>query len=253
MKKIILILSAVLSFHTFSITQSIPATGELWQSVVFFKIPLRPSSNPEDGETGYCNGTLLSASKLITAAHCFLNASISKQNPLIIEIGSYRFVDRNGQRVNVGYTVTSQFRVTGVVQAVRGPVDSSITEDPDNDLAIMTFDAPLSLPSPFYFLPVWKGALPLQSMIQGFYVVSVNPLTTLNHSNTRQIGTLNDISILTQRLESRGGSQVEPGDSGAPLTMMYQNQVYLIGVTKGHGESWMSSWDVFTLLAGRLL
>lgn len=251
MKTHALFLCLFFSLRVFAITSSVPATGDLWQSVVFIKVPLAASQNSEEGDVGYCNGTLISPDRLVTAAHCFLNAKISKENPLVIELGQYRFIEKNGQKINVGYVVTASFNVTGTFSSPAGRIDSGITNDPNNDFAIFQIETPLPLPGHFYFLPVWKGELPQKNLIQDFYVVSVNYMATVSSSNARQLGTLGDVSVFPYRLEARSGSNVEPGDSGAPLTMMFQNQVYLIGVTKGHAETWFANWDVFTLFSNR--
>lgn len=235
---------------TFALAPATPAVEKGWESVTFIKVP-----GPDaDGSIvdGLCNATLVNAHTLISAAHCFLQSTVLNGGTLKVEVGHYKFIDQNGQPVNLGYRATQKFEVTARVAFLPGVNPNGTTVKPDLDIAVIQLQQDLALPTDFIYAEMWNTTLPRLDANSLVTIVSVNPLETITHNNTKLVATLNSIQQKGYQIESKSTSRVAQGDSGAPVFAFINGKTYLIGVVKGAASTGFSNWDVLVTLQGRL-
>lgn len=242
----------LLSVNSHALSNSVAAEDKGWQSNVHLSIPSFDDTN--DKVTGYCNGTLIDASTLISAAHCFVRSEVLTGKKFMVEVGEYRYIDKNGVKVKIGYKHMIHHETSAKLRFLAGVNPNGTgTVPPELDIVVVKLDAPLSLPADFVFAPLWNTTLPqLNAATSKLTIVSINVMETITHMDTKQMAVLNKISQGRINIESTSTSRVAPGDSGAPVFAIINGKTYLIGVVKGTVQTFGSVRDIFVTLQGRL-
>jgi hypothetical protein len=253
MSKILFVIGFCFLSSGYALLPATPALDSNLQSVVLLKIP-----GPDvDGDIvdGLCNGTLLSADTLVTAAHCVAGSILGQGAAMKLEIGAYLIRQRpDGSTYRTGYVNTLLHQSAVAVQFVNGVSFGSAPNriPPENDFAVVKLKNALNLPPDFVFAKVWNRSIQGLSLLNPT-VVSVNPLEYISSLDTKQIAELNRITFAKYSAQSQSVSRVAQGDSGAPLFAKINGFNYLVGVTKGRAETGFSNWDVFAIWAERLV
>lgn len=206
----------------------------------------------------FCVGTLLSSKTLITAAHCVKDLYFHPDMPMQIDLGHYRYVNRpDGVRVRVGYATSKSIQTRVTIRflpelmrklAARGK-RTKLT--PNDDVAVVHLQQALPLAEDFIYASVLPTNLHTAFIKAPLnYAIKVTTINFIEESSTdfKRSASLNNLKTTGQHLVSRSISRVAPGDSGAPLFIMKNNQAYLAAVVKGRGETVFSNWDVYTLV-----
>ncbi len=242
----------LLSINSHALSNSIAAEDKGWQSNVFLTIPSFDDSN--DKVNGYCNGTLIDATTLISAAHCFVRSEVLTGKKMMIEVGEYRYIDKNGVKVKIGYKHMIHHETSVKIRFLPG-VNPNATGSvpPELDIVVVKLDAPVNVPTDFAFAPLWNSSLPQLSVANSkLTIVSINVEETISHMDTKQMAMLNKFTQGRFNIESTSTSRVAPGDSGAPVFAVINGKTYLIGVVKGIVQTFGSVRDIFVTLQGRL-
>lgn len=252
MKKLfIAIIISACSLNTFALSNSIAAEDKGWESVILLAIP----SFDTDGSqvTGYCNGTLIDAYTFISAAHCFQRSEIPAGKKMRVEIGEYRYIIKDGVKIKVGYRSIIRHESSVKVRTLPGVnLNSTGTIPPELDIVVVKLDAPVAVPPEFIYAPLWNQALPALNTSNKVSIVSINPMETISHNDTKQMAVLNRFTQARINIESTSTSRVAQGDSGAPVFATINAKTYLIGVVKGTVSTFGSTRDIFVTLQGRL-
>lgn len=233
---------------TLALTASSAAEDLSFKAVVLLSIPAYDA----DGDvTGYCNGTLISARQIITAAHCVVNSHLFTGQNLKIELGEYRYKDTPQGRIRLGYFTNLKHSTSVKIKLQSGVSQTSPSNQipPENDFAIIDLDATLVLPADFKFPEVWNKPL---TNVSTTFVVTINPIAYISSNDTKQFASLNQIQFSNLSARSTSTSRVEAGDSGAPLFAVIQGKTYLAGVVKGLAQTAFSNWDAFSVFSNRL-
>jgi hypothetical protein len=235
--------------HAFALNPAAPAVEKIWESVAL--ISAEGPDDSGDMVKGYCNATVIDKRTLITAAHCFVQSSALNGAAIGIEIGRYKFIEKDGQQINLGYRTTQKFSVPGKINFLPGVNPKQKNVRPELDIVTVKLNSDLDLPADFIFAKVWTKSMP--NLVAGsLTVVSVNPIETITHMNTKLFADLNSFRQNGFQIESRSTSRVAPGDSGAGVFAAIAGETYLIGVVKGYASTAFSNWDVIVTHEGRL-
>ncbi|MEQ1723353.1 MAG: trypsin-like serine protease, partial [Pseudobdellovibrio sp.] len=203
--------------------------------------------------TGYCNGTLIDAYTLISAAHCFQRSEIGAGKKMRIEIGEYRYIVKDGVKIKIGYRAMIKHDSSVKVRVLPGVnLNGTATIPPELDIAVVKLDQPVAVPAEFVYAPIWNTALPGLNAASKLSIVSINIMETISHNDTKQMAVLNKFTQGRINIESTSTSRVAQGDSGAPLFAMINGKTYLIGVVKGTVSTFGSTRDIFVTLQGRI-
>lgn len=239
---------ALWSSNVLALSSGQPATNPALDGVVQLLIPGRDLKTGEVADA-FCNATFISQRQLLTAAHCFSGHSLGAGELLKIQFGRYEYRDINGVRKLFGYKTyqSGQYRVKVYArnlqlqkQTVFNPADDFIL------IEILDGEIP-AVP----LIPIWNGSIDSKMEL---YVASINPISTISHMNTFLYVNVKNISQNSQYFtDSQNEAKVEPGDSGAPLLLFYNNQFYLIGVTKGEVRNFMNVRNIYTSVVNRSL
>lgn len=233
----------------FGLSNSKPAEDFIYKSVVFIKVPARDKTGQV--ADNYCNATLISPSELVSAAHCFLKSELPKGQPFQIELGEYKYVERNGQTIRIGYITKQKFSATGKFYFLNGLSPEASSVSPDLDIGKVIIDQPLPLEENFPYAKLYPQKLPQLTLQNQIQVVTINFLETVSSIDTKQVAYLNQINQTNYYLKSTSLSRVAPGDSGGAVFATINNQLYLIGVVKGRAETFFNNWDVYALHQNR--
>ena len=239
------------SLNTLALSNSIPAEDNAWKSNVLLSIP----GYDQDGSLvdGLCNGTLIDAKTIISAAHCYQRSEVLTGKKFKIEVGEYRYIIKDGVKIRVGYRHTIKHETTAQLRFLPGVnPNNSTTIPPELDIVVIKLQEAIALPTDFIFAPFWNSALPKLDANSKLTVVSVNPIETISHNDAKQMALLNRFTQGRINIESTSTSRVAQGDSGAPVFATINGKTYLIGVVKGTVQSFGSVRDIFVTLQGRL-
>lgn len=247
--KFILILFFV-SLNAYALTGSKAAEDKGWESNVFLSIPGFDDNG--DSALGFCNGTLVNSDTMITAAHCFLKSEIPSGKKMKIEIGEYRYIIKDGVKKKIGYRSMIAHETSVKVRVLPGVNLNGTSVPPELDIAVVKLDAPVNVPPDFIYAPVWTSALPALTAASKLTVVTVNPMETITHMDTKQMGSLDRFSQERINITSTSTARVGPGDSGGPLFAQINGKTYLIGVVKGTVTFFGMTKDIFVTFQGRI-
>ena len=249
MKLLISIL--LLSINSFALSNSVAAEDKGWESNVFLTIPAFDDNN--DPVNGYCNGTLINSTTFISAAHCFVRSEVLTGKKMLIEVGEYRYVIKNGVKIKIGYKHMIRHETSVKIRFLAGVNPNGTgSVPPELDIVVVKLDAPVNVPADYIFAPLWNTTLPQLNASSKVTIVSINPIETVTSNDTKQMAVLNNITQGRINIESTSTSRVAPGDSGAPVFALINGKTYLIGVVKGTVQTFGSVRDIFVTLQGRL-
>ncbi|WP_413290471.1 trypsin-like serine protease [Bdellovibrio sp. HCB337] len=262
MKSILFTLLMFLVPKSFALSNAQPAVDSHFDSLVFYSITQYDESTKEE-VNGFCNGQLLSARVMVTAAHCVAQAFVLGKPALEIQLGEYLFRERDGKTIRIGYASKKRDTVDGDFYFVSSLKNRLLSQKlrtrigPSDDIAVVVFKRDLDVKPEMQFPEVisqaeLKGALPRigQYIPQ---VLTINPFEEITTNDTRRIAALGNVSVNgSGHLESKSLARVAPGDSGGPLFVQIGSQLKLTAVVKGRAETFFSNWDVFGLLDSKI-
>lgn len=242
----------------FALTESVPALDEAFygSSVFFNTAGVDPSDNSP--VPAYCNGTLISANVIVTAAHCLKDAFVTSQNTVELQTGKYVYKTRpDGSTYRLGYIsdakeqirakfifskmLTQKLRLSGLRTKI----------GPSEDIAIVMLETSVKSTSLQFAEAVDSNSFnEIISRLDHLKksVLTVNLFVEMS-MDTRRTAELSNLSFASGGVfESKSNSRVEEGDSGAGLFVEHNGKRRLVGVVKGRAETFFSNWDAFTAL-----
>ncbi len=241
----------LLSLNSFALSNSIAAEDKGWQSDVLLSIPAFDDQN--DPVTGFCNGTLIDSTTMITAAHCFVRSEVLTGKKMAIEIGEYRYVLKDGVKIKIGYKHMIRHETSAKIRFLAGVNPNGTgAVPPELDIVVVKLDAPVNVAPDFIYAPLWNTTLPQLNAASKVTLVTINPIETISHMDMKQMAVLNKFTQGRINIESTSISRVAEGDSGAPVFASINGKTYLIGVVKGTVQTFGSVRDIFVTLQGRL-
>lgn len=235
----------------YALSPSLPALEDKYNTVVSIK-NYAPDQDGNDAPA-FCVATLISPSELITAAHCVKDLYFHPELKLTIDVGFYKYVTKpSGQTVRVGYLQDEHFESSVSIRFPQSlmrklPISKKkVNIGPDEDMALIKLPAPLMLKREINFAKI--SGLKLRSQLKNMKLtpVTINFIEEMS-TDTRRIAVLNKTTISGNYLKSTSDSRVAPGDSGAPVFIEQNQELFLAAVVKGRASTVFSNWDVYTL------
>lgn len=240
-----------LASATYALSPSTPALEDKYNTVISIK-NYAPDQEGNDAPA-FCVATLISPTELITAAHCVKDLYFHPELKLTIDIGHYKYVTRpNGQTVRVGYLQDEHFESHVKIkfpQSLMRKIPSAkkkVNIGPDEDIALIKLPNPLEIKREISFAKIVGPKHKSSLKNYKFSPVTINFIEEMS-TDTRRVATLDKTSINGNYIKSTSLSRVAPGDSGAPVFIELDQQLYLAAVVKGRATTLFSNWDVYTL------
>ena len=238
------------SQSAWSLAQSQPARDPLGDAIAWINTAGRDQGQPSPS---YCNATFIKARILITAAHCLVHAEVLRSPYVTIEMGRYGSPSPGGFAFYGYYKdLKARFIFSDAVQKKIKAQGLRTQLTADEDIALIELQEELNLP---YALPDIRlisaeHEAGVRSSPASYWpqVVSINPIETLSHMNTRQFVRYPQLSVQSQHYQS-SHLYLQAGDSGAPLFLKIGEHWYLAGVAKGQRQQLFSRSDVMTRVA----
>lgn len=169
--------------------------------------------NNADGSAGVCSGTMISANKVLTAAHCLENAA-SVDVLLGVSANKLAYVTSNSWQIHPNFTRSAN----GIL---------------GNDVGVINVPVPLPIPS----VPILASAAPQvgqKAVVFGFGTTGPAEDYGQLRSGVMKIAAVDAGRIFADY--EGGTSNVCSGDSGGPLLLQIGNQL-TIGGTTSYGDS----------------
>lgn len=251
--RFILSVGLFFSLQSHALTNSVVATDEKHRSIALLGTMVYDAEGSEF--LGFCNATFVQRNLLVTAAHCVQDAIKLGNNSVKIQLGYYKYIDRQGEKVLIGYVTDFKQELTGefvVSESVRQQIlrqRQRVQISAAQDIALVRLSE--SIPETI--------VLPLTKIIsvRDFNLVRRSPtsyrpqiitwnLFRMEDSDNKRMALLNRVNYSGGAFESQSVARVEEGDSGAPLEVSISEENQIIGVVKGRAESWGRNWDSYT-------
>lgn len=169
--------------------------------------------NSPDGSTGLCSGTMITQTKVLTAAHCLENAS-SIDVLLGVSASKLAYVTSNSWQIHPNFSRASN----GIL---------------GNDVGVVNVPVPLPLPT----VPILASAAP--QVGQKAVVFGYGTTGAADDYGQLRSGVMKIAAVDAGRIfaDYEGGtSNVCSGDSGGPLLLQIGSQL-TIGGTTSYGDS----------------
>ncbi len=169
--------------------------------------------NLADGSAGICSGTMISANKVLTAAHC-LQGAINIDVLLGVSANKLAYVTSNSWQIHPNFTRDAN----GIL---------------GNDVGVINVPVPLPLPS----VPILASAAPQvgqKAVVFGYGTTGAAEDYGQLRSGVMKIAAVDAGRIFADY--EGGTSNVCSGDSGGPLLLQIGNQL-TIGGTTSYGDS----------------
>ena len=166
-----------------------------------------------DGSAGICSGTMITANKVLTAAHCLENA-LSVDVLLGIETNKLAYITSNSWQIHPNFSRSSN----GIL---------------GNDVGVINVPVPLPLPT----VPILASAAPQvgqKAVVFGYGTTGAADDYGQLRSGVMKIAAVDAGRIFADY--DGGTSNVCSGDSGGPLLLQIGNQL-TIGGTTSYGDS----------------
>ncbi len=169
--------------------------------------------NLADGSAGICSGTMISANKVLTAAHCLENA-VTIDVLLGVEANSLAYITSDSWQIHPNFSRSAN----GIL---------------GNDVGVIHVPVPLPLPS----VPILVSAAPQvgqKAVVFGFGTTGAPDDYGQLRSGVMKIAAVDEGRIFADYQD--GTSNVCSGDSGGPLLLQIGSQL-TIGGTTSYGDS----------------
>lgn len=169
--------------------------------------------NYGDGSAGVCSGTMISANKVLTAAHCLENAA-SIDVLLGVSANKLAYITSNSWQIHPNFVRNSN----GILS---------------NDVGVINVPVPLPIPT----VPILSSATPQvgqKAVVFGYGTTGATEDYGQLRSGVMKVAAV-DTGRIFANYES-GTSNVCSGDSGGPLLLQIGKQL-TIGGTTSYGDS----------------
>jgi secreted trypsin-like serine protease len=169
--------------------------------------------NLADGSAGICSGTMISANKVLTAAHC-LEDAVNIDVILGVSASKQAYITSNSWQIHPNFARSSN----GILS---------------NDVGVINVPVPLPLPT----VPVLSSSAP--QVGQKAVIFGYGSTGTADDYGQLRSGVMKIAAVDAGRIFANyegGTSNVCSGDSGGPLLLQIGNQL-TIGGTTSYGDS----------------
>jgi hypothetical protein len=229
------------------------------ESAVFSAIvQIKTLGLDEDGQQtpGYCNATFITSTKLVTAAHCVLDAMALNSYEVGIIAGHYIYAKTpDGTVRRVGYRPTNemkmkaQFLIPRTLSEKFKVSKGKTSIGPTEDFAVIVLESAPPTTEVIQPLPLIGAdeVVPVEGNLKTYMpsVITINPFSNLGNTDSKRGAQLDKIEFSSGHFQSTSIARVEEGDSGAPLLVRIGTQWKVIGVVKGLVKTIFSNWDAY--------